>query len=86
MQYLDEFLKLLETRCICSICHKLANEPILSTCQKMCCKSCFTESLEKNNKICSICNQKDDLKEAIVDLQCEKFISIFKMLKSYRPL
>jgi hypothetical protein len=83
IQYLDEFLKLLETNCNCSICHKLANEPIRSKCQKICCKLCFTESLEKNYNICSLCNQKENSKEALVDLQCEKFISILKMLKSY---
>jgi len=83
IRYLDELSKLLETKTNCSICLKEVNEPILSKCQKRCCKKCFAEMLEKNSKLCSLCNQMDDLKEAHVDLRGETYKNIFKTFKSY---
>ncbi len=78
-----EFLKLIDSNLTCALCHKQVEDPILSKCQKKSCKKCFKEMLENNKSSCLLCNQKEDLKETIVDKQGENIISLSKLLRSY---
>ena len=82
MQNYEEFLRQIGAISACAICGKQMQSPVLTECQKRCCKQCVESMLALNQCMCQLCGKIHNATiSATVDKQMEKILAIYNNAK-----